>query len=86
MRKVKVLKWEKENNESRYQKVPDFEGMFHEFGISYEEFENGPGNFTTGGLLFLVFIVFPVGFTAGKQKAGYKQEGISNFFHHVPYT
>ena len=23
-------------------------GIFHEWGVSYEEFESGPGNFTTG--------------------------------------
>lgn len=23
-----------------------FEGLFHEWGVNYEEFETGPGNFT----------------------------------------
>lgn len=38
-RRVKVLKYENEL------KVVDYEGVFHQFGTDYEEFENGAGNF-----------------------------------------
>ena len=30
-----------------YPLVPQGEALFHQFGASYEEFEMGPGNFTT---------------------------------------
>ena len=30
-----------------YPLVPQGEALFHQFGVSYEEFETGPGNFTT---------------------------------------
>lgn len=31
----------------RYAFEPQGEAMFHQFGVGYEEFEAGPGNFTT---------------------------------------
>jgi hypothetical protein len=31
----------------RYVLEPKGEAMFHQFGVGYEEFEAGPGNFTT---------------------------------------
>jgi len=31
----------------RYVLEPQGEAMFHQFGVSYEEFEAGPGNYTT---------------------------------------
>ena len=30
-----------------YPLVPQGEALFHQFGVSYEEFEAGPGNYTT---------------------------------------
>ena len=31
----------------RYVLEPQGEAVFHQFGVGYEEFESGPGNFTT---------------------------------------
>lgn len=50
MRKVQVFKYEQrkcEDNCFRSFRVEDFIGNFHQFGVAYEEFEGGPGNFTT---------------------------------------
>lgn len=47
LRTVKVFKYEKPAGETRRIKSPDGNAWFHQFGINYEEFENGPGNFTT---------------------------------------
>lgn len=30
-----------------YVLTPTGEALFHQFGVGYEEFESGPGNFTT---------------------------------------
>jgi hypothetical protein len=48
-RKVKVFKYEKTHKpgKSYFDKVPDGEATFHAFGCDYEEFEEGPGNFST---------------------------------------
>jgi len=46
MRKVKTFKWEK-NEDRTFSKVVDGEGVFIQYGTDYEEFETGPGNFTT---------------------------------------
>lgn len=32
---------------SIYPLVPQGEALFHQFGVNYEEFEEGPGNYTT---------------------------------------
>jgi hypothetical protein len=32
---------------ARYELEPQGEALFHQFGVGYEEFESGPGNFTT---------------------------------------
>lgn len=29
-----------------YEKVPTFQGLFHSWGVCYEEFSDGPGNYT----------------------------------------
>lgn len=47
MRKVKVFKYEKETGDILATKVPDGEATFHQFGVNYEEFESGAGNFST---------------------------------------
>ncbi len=46
-RKVVVYKWEKVKGQSHYDKVADGNGIFHQFGVDYEEFESGPGNYST---------------------------------------
>lgn len=32
---------------NRWEKLPDIEGTFHQWGVSFEEFEAGIGNFST---------------------------------------
>ncbi len=49
MRKVLILAYEKNdlgnNNYETKQKVV-CKGLFHQWGVNYEEFETGPGNYT----------------------------------------
>jgi hypothetical protein len=49
MRKVKVFTYKRkvEENKSYLEKVADGEAVFHQFGMAYDEFENGPGCFST---------------------------------------
>lgn len=48
MRKVQTYKYEKPVPPSLTRnKIRDKVGTFHQFGINYEEFDDGPGNFTT---------------------------------------
>ncbi|MCG7945815.1 MAG: hypothetical protein N0C84_05655 [Candidatus Thiodiazotropha taylori] len=49
MRKVNVFKYESRiEGDKRYlEKVADGQAIFHAFGVDYEEFETGPGNFST---------------------------------------
>lgn len=47
MRKVIVYKYEKAEGKMYYEKVASGEGMFHQFGCDYEEFESGAGNYST---------------------------------------
>lgn len=46
---VEVLKWErtKEPGKSYFERVFDYNAIFCEWGCDYEEFESGPGNFST---------------------------------------
>lgn len=46
-RKVVLYKYDKAPGETYYQKVPDGHGIFHQFGVNYEEFDSGPGNYTS---------------------------------------
>ena len=58
MRKVLIKKWNTEERlyeEGKYRTKPGtrcweeghtHEGLFHQWGSKYEEFENGPGNYT----------------------------------------
>lgn len=47
-RKVVVYEYQKSKAQSHlYDKVAVGNGIFHQFGISYEEFESGAGQFTT---------------------------------------
>lgn len=49
MRKVIVYALERPKNSSSYVKKEDGKGiaLFHQFGVSYEEFETGAGNYST---------------------------------------
>lgn len=46
-RKVVVYEYQRVAGQSHYDKVAIGPGIFHQFGINYEEFESGPGHFTT---------------------------------------
>ena len=46
MRKVMVSE-NRQQEEKKWKLVEKGEAMFHQFGINYEEFENGAGNYTT---------------------------------------
>jgi hypothetical protein len=47
LRKVVVYKYERVKGQTHYEKVPDGYGLFHQWGVEFEEFENGPGNYST---------------------------------------
>lgn len=47
MRKVKVLRYEKKDGDAFYSKVDDGDASFHQWGVSYEEFESGGASFST---------------------------------------
>lgn len=47
MRKVEYYKYQKVEGKPYYEKVKEGEGIFHQFGCDYEEFESGAGNFST---------------------------------------
>ena len=44
---VKIFKWQKVEGTSHFEKVEAGIGDFCEWGCSYEEFETGPGNYST---------------------------------------
>lgn len=48
MRKVEILKrkWNKEIGAYEFAIIQK-QATFHQFGVNYEEFEGGPGNYTT---------------------------------------
>jgi len=47
MRKVSILKYERKEGETKYSLVPDGEGLFHQFGSDFAEYESGAGNYST---------------------------------------
>lgn len=48
MRKVQAYKYEKPvSPSSTWNKIEDGIGIFIQYGVNYEEFDAGPGNFTT---------------------------------------
>lgn len=48
MRKVQIYKHESPDSpSSAWNKIKDGMGIFHQFGVDYEEFDNGPVNYTT---------------------------------------
>ena len=46
-RKVTIYKWQRVEGKCALDKVAIGHGIFHQFGIDYEEFETGPGQFST---------------------------------------
>lgn len=46
-RKVVVYEWHRAKGKAFSEKVAIGNGVFHKFGCDYEEFESGPGNYTT---------------------------------------
>lgn len=46
-RKVKIFEYQKVEGKSYSEKVHTGTGLFHQWGCDYEEFETGPGNFST---------------------------------------
>ena len=46
-RKVVVYEWQRVKGQNHSDKVAVGNGIFHQFGCDYEEFETGPGNYTT---------------------------------------
>lgn len=49
MRQVIVFAYERKEGDANYTKVEDGKGRasFHAWGCDYEEFESGPGNYST---------------------------------------
>ena len=47
MRAVKVYKYGKKSGDTFMTKVEDGKAKFHQFGMDYEEYDNGAGNFST---------------------------------------
>ncbi len=47
MRKVMVTALKNVPGTREWKVVEKGEAVFHQFGMDYEEFENGPGNFST---------------------------------------
>jgi hypothetical protein len=45
MKRVMTYDWLKNEN-GDYEKVEIGEALFHQWGVDYEEFESGPGNFS----------------------------------------
>ena len=46
-RKVVVYKYEPVKGKTHYDKVPDGNGIFLQFGVDFEELENGVGSYST---------------------------------------
>ncbi len=47
VRQVRVFKWERGPDGLHSERIFDTCGIFHRWGQDYEEFESGPGNFST---------------------------------------
>jgi hypothetical protein len=45
LRMVIVFKYERDQAQ-KWQKVEDGTALFHQWGVDYEEFETGPGNYS----------------------------------------
>ena len=46
-RKITVYKWERKEGKSHVERVFVSNGIFHQWGCDYDEFESGPGNYST---------------------------------------
>jgi len=46
-RKVSVYEYQRKEGETYSEKVCIGDGLFHQFGVDYEEFEAGAGNYST---------------------------------------
>ena len=48
LRKVQVYKWERVKIDGAYKTVQaeTVKGLFHQWGVNFEEFESGPANYT----------------------------------------
>ncbi len=46
-RKVAVYEYQRAKGESYFEKICIGHGIFHQFGVDYEGFESGPGNYST---------------------------------------
>jgi hypothetical protein len=46
-REVKVYEWKRADGPSQFEKKYIGTGSFHQWGADYEEFDSGPGNFST---------------------------------------
>ena len=47
MKHIEYAEWKKVEGKSHYKKEYIGKALFHQFGTDYEEFETGPGNFST---------------------------------------
>lgn len=47
MRTVTLYKWVRPEGQTVYHKAPDGVGLFHQWGMDYEEFETGAAAFST---------------------------------------
>lgn len=47
MRKVCIYEWKRVEGKRHYEKVSIGNGLFHQFGVGYEELDAGVGNFST---------------------------------------
>lgn len=47
LRPVSVRKYQRKPGEAYMELVPDGHGLFHGFGVDYEDTDAGPGNFST---------------------------------------
>ena len=46
-RKVVIYEWQKAKGTAHYEKVSVGHGIFHQFGLDYEQFENGAASYST---------------------------------------
>jgi hypothetical protein len=60
-KRVNVYKWHRELGETQYTKVLSHAGTFCGFGVAYEEFESGPGNYSTALVLLYNGMIENVG-------------------------
>ena len=46
-RKVLVYEYQRKKEQAAFDRVCIGHGIFHQFGVDFEEFEAGPGNYST---------------------------------------